>query len=437
MVLTRDQHLYDKGKKRILALDGGGVRGLITLGFLARIEELLAERFEGHYRDLGKTKADFRLCHYFDLIGGASTGGIIATLLCLGQSVERIRQTYFEMCKRVFAAPYLPFLNKVREFQNLSQPKFDSHEFELCIAEMLKRITSEAGQKGHGEPLLESDLLQTGLGIVTKRIDTGSVWVLTNNRRSKFWDPDSGLWPTPPGAAKPFFANRRYPLRTLVQATASAPFFLNPVPLAISPGEEGVFLDGGATPHNNPALELFLTATLQEFDAAGQPHRFSPFGFDWETGADNIFVCSVGTGTWRSRHSPAEFQAMQNWQKAKHALTSIIDDGMKTSLMWLQAMSEAARPWPVDSNLADMRNLRVSPHKQLTFHRADVTLETSVLKKYLGGNLKDRTTQNTRELDNADNANLARLDELGRNVAAREVFRIDLPLEFDPYPVSS
>lgn len=37
------------GPKRILALDGGGMRGIITLGFLARIEAVLRER-HGRFR---------------------------------------------------------------------------------------------------------------------------------------------------------------------------------------------------------------------------------------------------------------------------------------------------------------------------------------------------------------------------------------------------
>ena len=41
---TRDEHLFGPGPKRILTLDGGGIRGALTLGFLKRIEELLAER---------------------------------------------------------------------------------------------------------------------------------------------------------------------------------------------------------------------------------------------------------------------------------------------------------------------------------------------------------------------------------------------------------
>ena len=60
---NRDWHLAVRpGEgKRILSLDGGGVRGLISLGILQRIEDCLAQRFPGK-------REDFRLCHYFDLI---------------------------------------------------------------------------------------------------------------------------------------------------------------------------------------------------------------------------------------------------------------------------------------------------------------------------------------------------------------------------------
>jgi patatin-like phospholipase/acyl hydrolase len=58
--------------RRMLALDGGGIRGLITLGILERIERLVNE----------KTKKT--LCGYFDYIAGTSTGSIIAAGLARG-----------------------------------------------------------------------------------------------------------------------------------------------------------------------------------------------------------------------------------------------------------------------------------------------------------------------------------------------------------------
>jgi len=78
--LTRDEHFQSPGPKRILALDGGGLRGIATLGYLKRIETLLADR-----HDAGDS---FRLCHYFDLIAGTSTGAIIAAGLAIGMTVD-------------------------------------------------------------------------------------------------------------------------------------------------------------------------------------------------------------------------------------------------------------------------------------------------------------------------------------------------------------
>ena len=58
------------GPRRIPALDGGGIRGVITLGVLAGLEQQMRER---------RGDPDYRLCQFFDLIGGTSTGAIIAT----------------------------------------------------------------------------------------------------------------------------------------------------------------------------------------------------------------------------------------------------------------------------------------------------------------------------------------------------------------------
>lgn len=58
---------------RILSLDGGGVRGLSSLVIL---EEIMKEI---KHRD---SLAEVPLpCEYFDLIGGTSTGGLIAIML--------------------------------------------------------------------------------------------------------------------------------------------------------------------------------------------------------------------------------------------------------------------------------------------------------------------------------------------------------------------
>ena len=85
-MITLKQHFESNRPKRILALDGGGIRGALTLGYLKRIEEILRKQHDDD--------PDFRLCDYFDLIGGTSTGSIIASCLAIGMKVEEIK----EMC---------------------------------------------------------------------------------------------------------------------------------------------------------------------------------------------------------------------------------------------------------------------------------------------------------------------------------------------------
>lgn len=92
--LTRNEHFTDPGPKRILALDGGGLRGVLTLGFLSRIEEILRLRYGGD--------ADFRLSHYFDLIAGTSTGAIIAASLAQGMTVANVIEKYISLGRSVF-----------------------------------------------------------------------------------------------------------------------------------------------------------------------------------------------------------------------------------------------------------------------------------------------------------------------------------------------
>ncbi len=180
----RDRHLFGPGPKRILALDGGGVRGAVSIAFLERLEELLKE----------KAGRPVRLCDYFDLIGGTSTGAIIATALSLGYTAAEIRQFYERLAPRVFYKPFYRLIGW--------QAKFDSRR-------LLQELTEILGPR-----LLDSEDLQTGLGILLKRMDTGSSWTILNNPRSQYWD-------TPKD--KGFSGNRYMPLVNLVRASAAAP----------------------------------------------------------------------------------------------------------------------------------------------------------------------------------------------------------------------
>jgi hypothetical protein len=73
------------GPKKLLALDGGGIRGALTLQILRSIEDHLRDYYD---------KPEYVLSDYFDYIGGSSTGAIIAVGLALGRPVRELHAKY-------------------------------------------------------------------------------------------------------------------------------------------------------------------------------------------------------------------------------------------------------------------------------------------------------------------------------------------------------
>ena len=72
--------------KRILAIDGGGIKGVFPASFLATVEDTIEDN----------------VANYFDLIVGTSTGGIIALGLGLGLSAKDILTFYEEFGSSIF-----------------------------------------------------------------------------------------------------------------------------------------------------------------------------------------------------------------------------------------------------------------------------------------------------------------------------------------------
>jgi patatin-like phospholipase/acyl hydrolase len=79
------ERLARRGPRKLLAIDGGGIRGVLSLHILGRIEELLLQ---------ASKRPDYRLADYFDYVAGTSTGGIIAAGIALGMSIAEILDFY-------------------------------------------------------------------------------------------------------------------------------------------------------------------------------------------------------------------------------------------------------------------------------------------------------------------------------------------------------
>jgi predicted acylesterase/phospholipase RssA len=235
--------LARQGPRKLLALDGGGVHGLITIEVLARIESLLQA-------ELGRDDR-FVLADYFDYIGGTSTGAIIAACLALGLKVERVRKLYTENGTRIFSrAPWFK--------RHLH--KFRSDELQRILQETLG-----------ADRTLGCAELKTLLLIVLRNATTASPWPVSNNPNAMFNQPELDV------------CNLKLPLWQLVRASTAAPTFFPPEMIVHGPCHFD-FVDGGVSTYHNPAFHLFLMATLKAYR------------LNWPTGEDKMLLVSVGSG---------------------------------------------------------------------------------------------------------------------------------------------
>ncbi|HET7715109.1 MAG TPA: patatin-like phospholipase family protein [Bauldia sp.] len=319
--------------KAILSLDGGGVRGVISIAFLERIESLLGKGSTG----------PVRLADHFDLIGGTSTGAIIATTLAMGFSASDVKSMYFELAPRVF--------RRSRFRLALVQTMFDAKALRLEIERVV------------GDRHLDTPDLLTSLAIVMKRLDTGGAWIVSNNPRAKYWEnhPDGH-----------YLGNRHYQLADLVRASAAAPYYFEPQEIAIAPGQPpGLFVDGGITPHNNPALALLQLATIPAY------------GYAWPLGLDRLRIISVGTGARRDRMNLETARRAPAAQLGIAALASMVTDSSNQVLTILHMLGRTHTPWQINSEIGDLGGFTITPEPLFTFERYDVRLDQDWLKREL------------------------------------------------------
>ena len=363
----RDRHLFGPGRKRILSIDGGGVRGIIAVAYLERLEDLLAQA-QG---------APVRLCDYFDLIGGTSTGAIIATSLALGIRARDIRSFYLTMGPRVFQKPW---------------PRLPGWQAKFNAAALRREIESVVGER-----TFDSPDLQTGLAIVLKRLDKGGAWILSNNPRGPYWE-------TPPDQS--FIGNRHYKLAAIVRASTAAPHFFDLQPIEIVAGESaGIFVDGGLTAHNDPSIALLLLAMLPGY------------GLNWKTGENALSITSLGTGTFRPQVDPKALRRASALSVALTSLTPQISDSQQLALTLMSWLGRGGSPWPINSEIGDLNDFTPPFGPLFRFHRYDIRLEREWLRQSLGVSVSDSEIVGLRHFDNPDA--LARLDEIAHAAAAK------------------
>lgn len=375
---TRDEHLFAPGPKRILSLDGGGIRGTMSLEFLKRMEDLLRARYGGD--------PDFRLCDYFDLIGGNSTGAIIAGALALGYSVAELQTLYHQLGETIFHKPPLSL--------GLFAPKFPREPLANSLRDVL------------GDATLGSDALRTGVMIALKRIDTGSPWMVHNNPRGKYFQSGPG-----------HVGNGEFPLHRLVYASAAAPHYFEPEVIEIAPGVEGVFVDGGAAAAVNPALHTLMLAALDGY------------GLCWPLGRENLLLVSVGTGVTVTQMTASAAARTPALPAAVNALFSALNDTdwlVQTVLQW---MADCPTPWEVDSEMGDLSRDQLAADPLFTYLRYNAVFEAGWLRKELGLDVTRVEAGSLAPMDNPKRIDL--LAEIGCRAAAKQVVAAHFAACFD------
>jgi predicted patatin/cPLA2 family phospholipase len=377
MPLSKQQHLDPStGPKRILSLDGGGIRGILTLEYLSAIENMLRKR---------SGRDDFLLCDYFDLIGGTSTGSIIAAGLACGMPVDRLKQLYRDLGRGVFVS---------RRFRKgIFAPKFHSEPVQKALDVQLGADTT-----------LDSDRIRTGLMVMAKRLDTGSPWPLHNHPNARYAQQDGKLW-----------------LTQVVRASTAAPTYFEPETIEISSRDgkivKGAFVDGGVSPFNDPALQALMLAVLEGH------------GFRWQTGKDKLLLISLGTGTYKKTFTSEQLGKMVAAEQGIRSLQSLMDDCARMNHCMLQWLTHSVTPWQIDRVVLTMEGDSRNGPQLATFARYNVLLEPGWMKTEVEIEQALDKLAKIAEMD--DPTNMDELADIGRIAAAKQVKPEHFPASFD------
>ncbi|KAI0966217.1 acyl transferase/acyl hydrolase/lysophospholipase [Xylaria arbuscula] len=199
---------------RLLSLDGGGVRGLVTLTILKRLLYLI------------NPENPPKPCDVFDVIAGTSTGGLIAIMLgLLEMDVETCIETYLKLSKVVFKPrKRAKVLGRIL-LNTLGQAPFD-HKL---LEQEIKRLAFE--KLGDENAPLYQQTAKCKVFVCTSLSNTETIRLRSYD--SRFEDRITcTIWE----------AGR---------ATSAAPMFFDPIRFS-----NGLKFRDGALRANNPTFEL-------------------------------------------------------------------------------------------------------------------------------------------------------------------------------------
>ena len=240
---------------QVLALDGGGAKGVFSAALLAGLEE-----------DLGRPLLD-----HFDLVVGTSTGGLIALALGAGRSPRQIVNFYVEQFRNVFPGPH--WWRWVRRW---GAAKYDSRGLERAARDVL------------GDTLLGDS--KVPLVVPSYNLGENDVYLFKtphHPRLKRDW---------------------RVPMWEVAMATSAAPTFFPAYRLS---GDRVRLVDGGVWA-NNPAMvrvteavglfrrklsDVRVLSVGTTSEARARPHSLDRAGIlSWVMGRSIVDVLLAGQG---------------------------------------------------------------------------------------------------------------------------------------------
>jgi hypothetical protein len=375
--------------KRILALDGGGIRGVFSLQILAAIEELFRQE---------QNKPDLVLGDVFDLIAGTSTGAIIAAFLSWGLPVRELEKLYIAHSPKMFARG-----SWTQQWKSKYKPE--------AIARFFRERFTEGD--GNTPALLGTRRLKKSLLIVMRNGSTGSPWPVSNNTAAKY-----NLRTLKDGTPNPQ-CNLDIPLWQLLRASTAAPTYFPPEEIILG-GVPHLFMDGGITPYNNPALIAALMATLP------------PYQFCWPAGRELLHVISVGTGLARARLPGKAASDINMLDHIKYIAPALIGSVAAEQDLLCRVMGDCVHGavWDSEVGALEMPTLFNEQEQKFTYARYDQPLDAThpKIKQLPGGQA---------QLD--DLTLIPLLRELGKEYADAHVRQEHLhprSADFQPCPCS-
>ena len=276
------------GGKRVLSVSGGGLLGVIPAAMLMRFEALGQAAYGNAYR----------LCHSFDVVGGTSTGAVIATGVALRMHAQQIADFYLRDVPQGFRRRVL----RVPGWHDLMD------------AELLEHYFSHRSQ---GRQLRAGDL-ECDLCVVIKNATRGETVALSS------LVPECA--PDLPGVA---LSHAQVPLEKMLRASTAVPGLFAPVKLPIGPkGAAHVCIDGGLSPFNTPALLLAKLARA----ANAMP------------GSVDLLALGTGNST-QPRQSDKQLTSAPAGLRLLRALKAMIRDGEIVSDAMLQTIASDPQAW--------------------------------------------------------------------------------------------